>query len=63
MRLPVIWKGQPDESNRRVNLAVASKFIDGVKNDELRTMCKLQFDEPSCVSMPSLKTGHESNRL
>ena len=30
--------GQPDESNRRMNLAVASKFIDGVKNDELRTM-------------------------
>ena len=29
---------QPDESNRRMNLAVASKFIDGVKNDELRTM-------------------------
>ena len=29
---------QPDESNRRMNLAVASKFVDGVKNDELRTM-------------------------
>ena len=28
---------QPDESNRRMNLAVASKFIDDVKNDELRT--------------------------
>ena len=27
---------QPDESNRRMNLAVASKFIYGVKNDELR---------------------------
>ena len=31
-------RSQPDESNRRMNLAVASKFIDGVKNDELRTM-------------------------
>ena len=29
---------QPDVSNRRMNLAVASKFIDGVKNKELRTM-------------------------
>ena len=29
---------QPDESNRRMNLAVASKFIDGKKNDELGTM-------------------------
>ena len=33
-------RSQPDESNRRMNLAVATKFIDGdgVKNDELRTM-------------------------
>ena len=31
-------RSQPDESNRRMNLAVASKFMDGVKNDELRTM-------------------------
>ena len=31
-------RSQPDESNRRMNLAIASKFIDGVKNDELRTM-------------------------
>ena len=31
-------RSQPDESNRRMNLAVASKFIDGAKNDELRTM-------------------------
>ena len=29
-------RSQPDESNRRVNLAVASNFIDVVKNDELR---------------------------
>ena len=31
-------RSQLDESNRRMNLAVASKFIDGVKNDELRKM-------------------------
>ena len=30
-------RSQPDESNRRMNPAVASKFIDGVKNDEFRT--------------------------
>ena len=29
-------RSQPDEANRRMNLAVASKFIDGVKIDELR---------------------------
>ena len=29
---------QPDESNRRLNLAVASKFINGVKIDNFRTM-------------------------
>ena len=31
-------RSQPDESNSRMNLAAASKFNDGVKNDELRTM-------------------------
>ena len=36
-------RSQPDESNRRMNLAVASKFIDGVKNDELRTMLALHY--------------------
>ena len=30
-------RSQPDESTSRMNLAVASKLIDGVKNDELRT--------------------------
>ena len=30
-------RSQPDESNSRMNLAEASKFIDGVKNDKLRT--------------------------
>ena len=34
---------QPDESNRRINLAVASNFIDGVKNDELRTMLATHY--------------------
>ena len=36
-------RSQPDESNRRMNLAVASKFIDGVKNDELRTMLAMHY--------------------
>ena len=36
-------RSQPDESNRRMNLAVASKFIDGVKNDELRTMLSTHY--------------------
>ena len=34
---------QPDESNRRINLAVASNFIDGVKNDELRTLLAIKY--------------------
>ena len=35
---------QPDESNRRMNLAVASNFIDGMKNDELlRTMLATHY--------------------
>ena len=36
-------RSQPDESNRRMNLAGASKFIDGVKNDELRTMLATHY--------------------
>ena len=36
-------RSQPDESNRRMNLAVASKFIDDVKNDELRTMLATHY--------------------
>ena len=28
---------QPDESNSRMNVALGTKLIDGVKNDELRT--------------------------
>ena len=36
-------RSQPDESNRRMNLAVASKFINGVKNDELRTMLATHY--------------------
>ena len=36
-------RSQPDESNRRMKLAVASKFIDGVKNDELRTMLATHY--------------------
>ena len=36
-------RSQPDESDRRMNLVVASKFIDGVKNDELRTMLATHY--------------------
>ena len=36
---------QPDESNRRMNLAVASKFLDGANNDELRTMLAAHYTQ------------------
>ena len=36
-------RSQLDESNRRMNLAVASKCINGVKNDELRTMLATHY--------------------
>ena len=38
---------QPDESNRMINLAVASKLVDGVKYDELRTMLATHYTPPS----------------
>ena len=36
-------RSQPDESNSRLNLAVSSKIIDGVKNEELRTMLATHY--------------------
>ena len=40
-------RSQPDESSRRMNLAVASKFIDGVKNGDEgdRTKCEARTRE------------------
>ena len=45
-------RSQPDESNSRMNLAVASKFIDGVKNDELRTMLATHYTPLSTSAPP-----------
>ena len=45
---------QPDESNRRMNLAVASKFIDGMKNNELRTMLATLY-KPLSTNAPTPK--------
>ena len=45
-------RSQPDESNNRMNLAVASKFIDGVKNDELRTVMA-RHNKPLSTNEPS----------
>ena len=36
-------RSQPRESNSRMNLAVASKFIDGVKKDEIGTMLATRY--------------------
>ena len=43
-------RSQPDESNRRMNLAVASKFIDGEKNDELQTMLAAHYTPFSTIA-------------
>ena len=48
-------RSQSDESNRRMNLAVASKFIDGVKNDELRTMLATHYT-PLSTNAPTPNT-------
>ena len=45
-------RSQPDESNLRMNLAVASKFIDGVKNDELGTMLATHYT-PLSINAPT----------
>ena len=45
-------RSQPDESNRRINLAVASKIIDDVENDELRTMLATHYS-PLSTNAPT----------
>ena len=44
-------RSQPGESNRRINLEVASKFRDDVKIDELRTMLAT-FYTPLSINAP-----------
>ena len=45
-------RSQPDESNRRINLAVASKFIDCVKNDEHQTILATHY-KPLSTNAPT----------
>ena len=47
-------RSQTDESNRRMNLAAASKCIDGLRNDELRTMLATHYTTLS-TNVPALK--------
>ena len=47
-------RSQPDQSKRKMNLAVASKCIDGVKNDELRTMLA-KHNRPLLTNAPTPK--------
>ena len=42
-------RSQPDESNSRMKPAVVSKFIDGVKNNELRTMLATHYTPLSTI--------------
>ena len=44
----------PDESNSRMNLPVASKFINGVKNDELRELLATHYN-PLSTNAPITK--------
>ena len=45
-------RSRPDESNIKLNWAVASKFIDGVKNDEIRTMLATHYTPVSTNATP-----------
>ena len=44
-------RSQSDESNSRLSLAVASKIIDGVKNEELRTMLATHYTPLSTMHL------------
>ena len=56
-------RSQPDESNRKMNLAVASKLIDGVKNDELRTMLATHFTPLSTNAPTPEELRLKSNKI
>ena len=43
-------RNQPNASNRKMNVAVASKFIDGVKKDELRTRLATRYTPLSTIA-------------
>ena len=45
---------KPEESNSRMNLAVASKVIDGAKKDELRTKLTTHYT-PLSTNAPTLE--------
>ena len=48
-------RSQPDESNSRMNLKVATTFIDAVRNDKLRTMLATHYT-PLSTNAPTLKS-------
>ena len=43
-------RSQLDKSNSRMNLALASKFIDGVKNDEIKTFLATHYTPLSTIA-------------
>ena len=53
---------QSDESNSKLNLAVASKFIDGERNDELRAMLATHYT-PLSINTGRMETEPEEWRL
>ena len=55
-------RSQPDASNRRVNLAVASKFIDGVKNYEFRTILATHYT-PLSTNAPTPEVETQVKRI
>ena len=58
----LIRRNQPDESNCSMSLAVASKSIDGVKNDEHRTILLSHYPPPSTNAPTPEKRGLKSNK-
>ena len=56
-------RSQLDESNRRMNLAIVSKFIDGVENDEFRTKLATHYTPISTnAPTPETRTGESRNK-
>ena len=54
-------RSDPEESTNRRNFSIASKFIDGVKSDDLRTMLVTHYS-PSKDSAPTPEEMRQKSR-
>ena len=56
-------RSDPEESTNRRNFSIASKFIDGIKSDDLRTMLATYYTLSKDIAPDSRRTETEVKRV